>query len=98
MIFDLRQGSLPLSRPSAITTAALGLVAGGVAGLLFVTAQVTTLPDAGTGTLAAKQASRLVPFGVVIGFIAGLTLDAVFRKLMASDVVALDAVEAGRKG
>jgi hypothetical protein len=93
LVFDLRQGSLPLSRQSAITTAALGLVAGGVAGLLFITAQVTTVAE----TVTATQAGKLVPFGVVIGFIAGLTLDAVFRKLIASDVVELSAVEAKKR-
>jgi hypothetical protein len=64
-----------------------------VAGLLFITAQVTTV---GT-SVTSEQASRLVPFGVVIGFIAGLTLDAVFRKLIASDVVELSAVEAKKR-
>ena len=93
LVFDLRQGSAPLSQQSAITTAALGLVAGGVAGLLFITAQVTTLD----GAVTAVQAGKLVPFGVVIGFIAGLTLDAVFRKLIASDVVDLSGVEAKKR-
>lgn len=93
LVFDLRQGSLPLSRQSAITTAALGLVAGGVAGLLFITAQVTTVAE----TVTAKQSGKLVPFGVVIGFIAGFTLDAVFRKLITSDVVELSAVEAKKR-
>src|SRR5262249_6926836 len=36
LVFDLRQGTIPLSRQSAITTGALGLIAGGIAGLLFV--------------------------------------------------------------
>jgi hypothetical protein len=67
LVFDLRQGSLPLSRQSAITTAALGLIAGGVAGLLFITAQVTTVAE----TVTAKQSGKLVPFGVVIGFHSG---------------------------
>ena len=116
LVFDSRQGSVPLNRQSAVTTAALGLVAGGVAGLLFITAQVSTLPDTmanlgdGTATnlvirvagdavasaISAQQASRLVPFGVVIGFIAGLTLDAVFRKLVSSDVVDVSRIEVGR--
>lgn len=102
LVFDLRQGSVPLSRQSAITTAALGLIAGGIAGLLFITAQVTTAPPApSTGGLAqivsSEQARKLVPFGVLVGFIAGLTLDAVFRKLIASDVVELGAVEAKKR-
>jgi membrane protease YdiL (CAAX protease family) len=94
LVFDLRQGVMPLTPQSALTTAALGLIAGGVAGLLFVTAQMTTVPEA---TMSGKQASRLVPFGVVVGFIAGLTLDAVFRKLVASDVVDVSPVEARKR-
>ena len=61
--------------------------------LLFITAQVTTVAE----TVTAKQAGKLVPFGVVIGFIAGLTLDAVFRKLITSDIVELSAVEAKKR-
>jgi len=96
LVFDLRQGSALLSRQSTITTAALGLIAGGVAGLLFITAQVTTAPpSAAAGTIVSpEQVRKLVPFGILVGFIAGLTLDAVFRKLIASDVVDLSAVEA----
>src|SRR5262245_24835526 len=94
LVFDLRQGAVPLTPQSALTTAALGLIAGGVAGLLFVTAQMTTVPQE---MMSGKQASRLVPFGVVVGFIAGLTLDAVFRKLISSDVVELSAVEARKR-
>jgi hypothetical protein len=89
LVFDFRQGTVPLSPQSAVTTAALGLVAGGVAGLLFISAQVATL----SGSVSSEQAARLVPFGVGVGFIAGLTLDAVFRKLIASDVVELSSVE-----
>jgi hypothetical protein len=89
LVFDLRQGTVPLSRQSAITTAALGLIAGGVAGALFVAAQVNILPK----DQIAAHAGKLTPFGVAVGFIAGLTLDAVFRKLIASDVLDLSAVD-----
>jgi ABC-type Co2+ transport system permease subunit len=89
LVFDLRRGALPLSRQSTITTAALGLIAGGVAGTLFVAAQVNILESA----QVAAQTCKLVPLGVIVGFIAGLTLDAVFRKLIASDVVDLSAVD-----
>jgi len=34
---------------------------------------------------------------VLIGFIAGLTLDAVFRKLLTADVVELGSVEATKR-
>lgn len=99
LVFDLRQGSVPLSPQSTITTAALGLIAGGVAGLLFITAQVTTAPPASAAgqIVATEQVRKLVPFGVLVGFIAGLTLDAVFRKLIASDVVDLSSVEAKKR-
>ena len=98
LIFDLRQGSAPLTRQSVITTAALGVVAGGVAGLLFITAQVTTAPPGKDGQIISiEQARKLVAFAVLIGFIAGLTLDAVFRKLITSDVVDLSAVEAKKR-
>lgn len=97
LVFDLRQGGAPLTRQSAVTTAALGLIAGGVAGLLFITAQVTTTPATAGHIISTEQARRLVPFGVLIGFIAGLTLDAVFRKLIASDVVDVSRFEGQKR-
>jgi len=98
LVFDMRQGSAPLTRQSTITTGALGLIAGGIAGLLFITAQVTTSPAAtGAQIVSTEQARKLVPFGVLIGFIAGLTLDAVFRKLLTADVVELGSVEATKR-
>jgi len=90
LVFDLRQGSPPLSSQSAITTGALGLIAGGVAGLLFITAQMATASEQG---MLPKQAARLVPFCFLIGFIAGMTLDAVFRKLIATDVLQTSSIE-----
>lgn len=93
LVFDFRQGTAPLSRQSAITTAALGMIAGGIAGLLFLSAQLTTLPQ----DVALKQSAGLVPYGVAVGFIAGFTLDAVFRKLVSSDVVELGAVESKKR-
>jgi hypothetical protein len=98
LVFDFRQGVAPLTTQSTLTTAALGLIAGGVAGLLFITAQVTTASTASAGQIvSAVQARKLVPFGVLVGFIAGLTLDAVFRKLIASDVVDVSVVEAKKR-
>ena len=52
---------------------------------------MTAIPTGGDEALIKAlqedQASRLVPFTVSIGFIAGLTLDAVFRRLLKVDVV-----------
>lgn len=95
LVFDLRQGSLPLSPQSAITTGALGLIAGGVAGLLFITAQMATATQLGP---LPKQSARLVPFCFLIGFTAGMTLDAVFRKLIATDVLDTSSIEAKKRG
>lgn len=96
MVFDWREGATPLAPHSAWITVALGLISGGVSGLLFISAQLSALP-AGTDQVVAKlqeaQASRLVPFALAIGFIAGFTLDAVFRKLTGIEVVRTEAVE-----
>lgn len=101
LVFDLRQGTLPISSQSALTTAALGLIAGGVAGLLFIIAQVTTAPAPAAAfagqIIAPEQARKLIPFGVIIGLIAGMTLDAVFRKLITSDVVDVSVVEVKKR-
>lgn len=94
LVFDLRQGSLPLTSESAITTGALGLIAGGVAGLLFITAQMATSTEPGA---LPHQAARLVPFCFLIGFTAGMTLDAVFRKLIATDVLDTSNIQAKKR-
>lgn len=100
LVFDSREGTLPLTTQSALTTAALGLVAGGIAGLLFITAQMAGIPSALEGevqktvveALKQDQARNLVPFALGIGFLAGLTLDAVFRRLIKSNVLRTEGV------
>ena len=96
MTFDWRQGAVPYTPQSAWITSALGLVAGGASALLFISAQLSALPS-NSGDIVAQlqfaQASHLVPFALTIGFVAGLTLDAVFRKLITLDVVRTEAVE-----
>jgi hypothetical protein len=68
-------------------TAVLGIVAGAVASLLFIVAQVATSPDA----LEGEGARTLLLFVVLISFVAGLTFDAVYNKLLAQDVTDLSA-------
>jgi hypothetical protein len=92
LVFDWQQSKVSLTRQSAITTAMLGLIAGGAAALLFTLAQTAALKD-----LQLDAARRLIPFALAVGFVAGLTLDAVFRKLIATDVVELSAVEARKR-
>lgn len=64
----------------------LGLVAGGISGVLFVTAQLTGAPDLATGDIA-EYARRSIPYAVAIGFVAGLTSDAVIGKLLGLQVI-----------
>jgi hypothetical protein len=64
----------------------LGLVAGGISGVLFVTAQLTGAPDLAAGDVA-EYARRSIPYAVAIGFVAGLTSDAVFGKLLGLQVI-----------
>jgi hypothetical protein len=58
----------------------LGGVAGGFSGLLFVMAQLTATP-ASVGNTLPIQVSRLVPFAMITGFLAGFTADIVYSKL-----------------
>ncbi|MFI9360084.1 hypothetical protein ACIG5E_03315 [Kitasatospora sp. NPDC053057] len=69
---------------------ALGLAAGAVAFLLFVTAQLATSPD----ILVGSGARRLLFFVVSVGFIAGFTSDAVYAKLRQQDVLDMSALSA----
>jgi hypothetical protein len=84
--------------PSVLVTIVIGLVAGGVAGILFVTAQLTADPLLISGTKAVEYAQRTIPYAVAVGFIAGFTSDAVFGKLVSQDVVQLAGVRADQKG
>lgn len=81
-----------------IATIVLGLVAGGVAGVLFVTAQLTADPQlTADATKIIPYAQRSIPFAVGVGFIAGLTSDAVFSKLLGLSVVRVAGVAAGEQ-
>jgi fluoride ion exporter CrcB/FEX len=92
-IIDRMRGTQPAT-PSLMATFVVGLVAGGIAGVLFVTAQLTADPTL-TGDRLIPYAQRSIPFAVGIGFIAGLTSDAVFSKLLGLDVVNARGVSGG---
>jgi hypothetical protein len=68
-------------------TAGLGAIAGGVAATLFVITQLVAISPEVNDPIFSKQAGRLVFFAAIIGFIGGLTLDAVFRKLSGMNVI-----------
>lgn len=85
----------PETGRGAVVTVALGLAAGVISVLLFLTSQLAAaseLLDAGTPN-ATTHARNLVLFAVVIGFIAGFTFESVYRKLARVDVVATESVE-----
>lgn len=68
-------------------TLAIGLIAGGISGVLFVTAQLTGNPDLAKIGNIAEYAKHSIPFALAVGFIAGLTSDRVFSKLVGLNVV-----------
>lgn len=69
--------------------AVLGLAAGCISLLLFVAAQLAATPN----ILDGAGARRLLFFVLPLGFIAGLTFDAVYAKLRAVDVTATDILK-----
>lgn len=73
---------------AVVATVVLGLVAGGIAGVLFVTAQLTGDPQL-TADMSriVPYAQRSIPYAVGVGFIAGLTSEGVLGKLLGLDVV-----------
>ncbi len=86
MVFERRYGAGPLVPPSIWVTLALGMMAGGLGGLLYLVAQTSTtaLSDAG--------ALRFVAIMAVVSVVAGLTVETVFRKLLGVDVVQTGAI------
>src|ERR1043166_7699756 len=82
VVYDsTRQNEAPVEILPATSTIALGFWAGGVAGALFVAAQIVAL-----NALDKGQATRLFPFAVLIGLLTGLTLDKVFPRLIKAEV------------
>ena len=72
-----------------LRTGVLGMAVGSVSALLFIAAQLLTTPD----VLSSSDARRLLWFVVPVGFIAGLTFDAVYRKFRAQDVTRSDVID-----
>lgn len=63
--------------------AVLGMSAGAIAVLLFISAQLATSPD----LLSGPDARRLLFFVLSVGFIAGFTFDAVYAKVRQQDAL-----------
>lgn len=93
MVFERRYGSGPLVPPSLGVTIALGLMAGALAGMLYVVAQpgdIKVTPD--------TAGLRLVSLVLVVATIGGLTAEAVFRKLLGIDVLRTGGLSAAADG
>ena len=82
MVFERRYGSGPLVPPSMAVTAALGLMSGALAGMLYIVAQPgdIQITDDASGL-------RLVSLVLIVATVGGLTAEAVFRKLLGIDVL-----------
>ncbi|MFI8993260.1 hypothetical protein [Streptomyces sp. NPDC053542] len=74
---------------SWLRTIVLGAAAGSISFLLFIAAQLAATPDA----LNGEGVRRLVFFVLPVGFIAGLTFDAVHAKLQSQDVTRTSTLE-----
>jgi hypothetical protein len=82
MVFERRYGRGPRVPPSMAITAALGLMAGALAGMLYLVAQPGDLE------ITANTAGlRLVSLVLMVATVGGLTAEAVFRKLLGIDVL-----------
>ena len=82
-----RQRGVYGTTPAILTAIVFGFVAGGIAGVLFVTAQQTAAPNVSDGVGLSDYARRSIPYALGVGFVAGLTADAIFGKLLGLDVV-----------
>ena len=67
---------------STIGSSALGAVAGGVSGMLYVISQLISSTETSLGSLTTRQYQTWVLFALVIGFVAGLALDSVYQRLV----------------
>lgn len=83
VVFNADQGNPPKGT-NLLRNGALGLFAGGAAGILSILSQFVAV---GAKAPPAEQLSRLVPFTMMIGLVAGLTTDTVIGKLRKQDVV-----------
>lgn len=82
VVFNADQGNPPKGT-NLLRNGALGFFAGGAAGILSILSQLVAVG----GKAPADQLSRLVPFTILVGLVAGLTTDTVIGKLRKQDVV-----------
>lgn len=91
-LFEYVRGVSGQGSRSSLAVTVLGMIAGLIAAALFVLAQMASTPN--FDEFPAKippGLNRLIPFELVIGFVAGLTLEAVFTKLQGMEVIKADS-------
>lgn len=93
-VWDRLQGVQGISLP-VLTTIVLGLVAGGMAGVLLVAAQLTADPKLVADNEIVSYAQRSIVFAMVAGFVAGFTSEAVLGKIMRMDVLKNPGIDVG---
>lgn len=85
-IFDYRRGVSTVGQ-KLLATVIVGLIAGGIASVLFVTAQLTADSEIiSDSNKIAAYSQRTIPYALAIGFVAGMTSQAVLGKLLGLDV------------
>jgi hypothetical protein len=93
MLLDEQRGTVENLLGSPALVAALGLGAGAVAAILFVVAQMASNPEFKDLDKAVPSGVRALSwFALPIGFIGGLSLQAVYGKLERTSVVQTEAV------
>ena len=92
-LLDFYRGMAFQPAHSTLLASVLGMGAGLITAILFIVAQLATNSDIQNLEEGVPPELRtLVFFELVIGFIAGLTLESVFGKLQRTDVVEVEAV------
>lgn len=94
-IFDSYRGVSYQITHTTLMVVSLGMMAGVIAALLFVVAQWASNPGIKDLEKAIPPGlNLLIPFELIIGAIAGLTLESVFAKLLRTDVTNVAPVSA----
>jgi hypothetical protein len=94
LIFDDYHGDAPRREQTTGQAMVLGMIAGLVAAVLFVLAQLASNPNASNFRNGIpRELGNLMPFALIVGLVAGFTLEAVFDKIKRTDVLRAGPVE-----
>lgn len=93
-IFNDYHGDAPRRGQTTGQSMVLGMIAGLVAAVLFVLAQLVSNPSASNlSNGIPPELGRLIAFELIVGLIAGFTLEAVFDKIKRVDVLRTGPVD-----